>query len=267
MGIVYQILATLTFFTRLPLWRLCDIPREYYQKVVPFWPLAGLVTGGVMGGVFVLASSFLYLPVSVSAVLAIAARIMLTGALHEDGFADFCDGFGGGTSKERTLEIMKDSHIGTFGVIGLIFYLAMLYLCITEVIPEFTVSYYPAEILKGGLMILGVDCLAKYFASHIVVFLPYARKESEAKNKLIYNRPSFVQLLSGLIITIIGVLPFFYISPTACIYSILTLPVVLALLFFMMKRTIGGYTGDCCGATFAICEMSIYTITLISLAL
>ena len=58
------------------------------------------------------------------------SRILLTGALHEDGLADFCDGFGGGTTRERILSIMKDSHIGTYGVIGLICYLGMFYLLI-----------------------------------------------------------------------------------------------------------------------------------------
>ena len=66
------------------------------------------------------------LPVDVCVVLALVVRVMLTGALHEDGFADFCDGMGGGTDRKRTLEIMKDSHIGTYGVLGLVLYFLLM---------------------------------------------------------------------------------------------------------------------------------------------
>lgn len=59
-------------------------------------------------------------------------RLLITGCLHEDGLADFFDGFGGGTSRERILAIMKDSHIGSYGVIGLIFYFGLFYLLVSS---------------------------------------------------------------------------------------------------------------------------------------
>lgn len=67
------------------------------------------------------------LPVSIAWLLAILSRLLITGCLHEDGLADFFDGFGGGTTKERTLAIMKDSQIGSYGVIGLIGYFLLLF--------------------------------------------------------------------------------------------------------------------------------------------
>ncbi|MEE1233708.1 MAG: adenosylcobinamide-GDP ribazoletransferase, partial [Phocaeicola sp.] len=102
-----RLLAALIFFTRLPLWRWVEVPAGYYKRVVECWPFIGWLTGGGMALVLYGASSVF--PVYVAVLLAILARIMLTGALHEDGFADFCDGFGGGTSRERILAIMKDS--------------------------------------------------------------------------------------------------------------------------------------------------------------
>lgn len=115
-----NILAAFIFFTRLPFWRIREVPAECFKHVVPYWPLSGWLTGGIMAGVLWLSAQIL--PFSVAVLLALAARLLITGALHEDGLADFFDGFGGGTNRERILSIMKDSHIGSYGVIGLIFY-------------------------------------------------------------------------------------------------------------------------------------------------
>ena len=124
--------ASLMFFTRLPWWRLRSVPKEAFEHVVDWWPLIGWLTGGVMSAVFLAASLLGFAP-AVAALLAISARLLLTGALHEDGLADFCDGFGGGSTRERTLFIMKDSHIGTYGVLGLIFGLGLLGASVADV--------------------------------------------------------------------------------------------------------------------------------------
>lgn len=256
MSILYRILATLTFFTRLPLWRLCDIPAQYYKQVVPLWPLAGWVTGGVMAAVLLLSSPIQ--SVGISIILALIARILLTGALHEDGFADFCDGFGGGTTRERTLEIMKDSHIGTYGVLGLITYFFLVYQTLSALLPRLAVTTSLDMWEIGAITIVCVDTIAKYISSTIIYFLPYARKESEAKNKLVYTSVPHVEKIISLLL----ILP-----PLLLLPSALYLPVLygagmalLAAIFLFMKmhRRIGGYTGDCCGATFIITELIIY---------
>ena len=113
-----RILAAFIFFTRLPFWRLAEVPSEYFKNVVSRWALVGWLTAGL--SVIVLYTASLILPASVAVLLAIVTRLLITGCLHEDGLADFFDGFGGGTSCERILSIMKDSHIGSYGVIGVI---------------------------------------------------------------------------------------------------------------------------------------------------
>ena len=121
-----RIWAAFIFFTRLPLWRLHEPPKESYKSVVEFWPLTGWLTGGLMALTLWLCS--MYFPYTVAVLFAIVVRLLITGALHEDGLADFMDGFGGGGSdRSRILAIMKDSHIGTYGVIGLILYHLLLY--------------------------------------------------------------------------------------------------------------------------------------------
>ena len=125
-----RILAAFIFFTRLPFWRIAEVPGEYFKNVVSCWPLVGWLTAGL--SVLVLYAASMLLPDSIALLLAIATRLLVTGCLHEDGLADFFDGFGGGTNKERILAIMKDSHIGSYGVIGLLFYFALYYMLLNH---------------------------------------------------------------------------------------------------------------------------------------
>ena len=136
--------AALVFFTRLPFWRLYNPPAEAFKSIVNYWWFAGIITGGIMAaGYFAAAHLF---PALIAAIVAVVLRLLATGALHEDGLADLCDGFGGGTTRERILAIMKDSFIGSYGVIGLIIY--FLLLCFALAL----CAYYPIAAIraKGG---------------------------------------------------------------------------------------------------------------------
>lgn len=263
MSIIYRILATLTFFTRLPLWRLCNIPAEYYKRVVPLWPLAGWLTGGIMALVYLCAITVF--PPSIAVLLALLARLLLTGALHEDGFADFCDGFGGGTSRERALEIMKDSHIGTYGVLGLIIYVLLISTSMYELLHDTLCT--PGSIFIIALLIISIDVWSKYCASRIIYNLPYARNAEQAKNKLVYADITFSEKILSFFL---GILPFIpvliimFMSDNGYELGVLIVAIILAsliissLLFRYIRTRIQGYTGDCCGAAFIICELSSY---------
>ena len=198
-----KVLAAFIFFTRLPFWRIKEVPAKYFKRIVPYWPLAGWLTGGITVGVLWIAAQIL--PISIAWVLAILSRLLITGCLHEDGLADFFDGFGGGTTKERTLAIMKDSQIGSYGVIGLIVYFLLLFLLLENL---------PLKLIC--VLVICGDCWSKFCASQIINYLP-------------------------------------------C--PILT----FTLLYRLMKRRLQGYTGDCCGATFLLCELSFYLGALILL--
>ena len=109
-----RIWASFVFFTRLPFWRIYQPKKEAYKTVVEHWPLTGWLTGCMMAAVIWFGSMVMPYPIVI--ILAILTRLLITGALHEDGLADFIDGFGGGGSdRQRILDIMKDSHIGTYG--------------------------------------------------------------------------------------------------------------------------------------------------------
>ncbi|MCR5820203.1 MAG: adenosylcobinamide-GDP ribazoletransferase [Bacteroidaceae bacterium] len=253
-----RILAALIFFTRLPLWRLAEVEKDYFRGVVPLWPLAGWLTGGVMAATC-WGSMTVGLPIPVCALLALLSRTLLTGALHEDGLADFCDGFGGGISRERTLEIMKDSHIGTYGVLGLLFY----YLLLTSVL----ISLLQAEV--SPLIFVVADPACKGLCSTIVCFLPYAREEKDAKNRTVYARTPWDEGLMSLVVSIAPAIVFAALqtnsiacAETLALTAIPAIMVFACLLLFMRHR-IGGYTGDCCGAAFLLTELTFYLFLLI----
>lgn len=236
--------AAFVFFTRLPLWKLkaFNIPVTYFKQVISYWAVVGWLTAGVMAGVLWLSAQLL--PFSVAVVFAIVSRVLLTGALHEDGLADFFDGFGGGTTKERTLEIMKDSHIGTYGVLALILYFLLFYQLLVQ-LPLCLAIY----------AILAADPLCKLISSFIPVFLPYARTEEASKAKVVYSKTSLVPLITSLVF---GLAPFFILIGYRLSLAILFPVCIFVILTLTMKRKIQGYTGDCCGAIFLLTELSCY---------
>ena len=249
------------FFTRLPLWRLASVEREYFERVVPLWPLAGWLTGGCMAAVLWLAD-LLVLDAGIAAVLAIASRCLLTGALHEDGFADFCDGFGGGNGRERTLAIMKDSHIGTYGVLGLVTYMLLFWNLLVGLI----------DAGCAPITVVAADTLAKGLSSTIIYILPYARTAADAKNRLVYAGTPMAERLLTLVLTLLPVavaclaMPDDVPAPSQWAMAMLLPVAIAAMLYGWMRSRIGGYTGDCCGATFILTELSLYLSLCIMLS-
>ncbi len=251
-----RIYAAFIFFTRLPLWRWYEPPKACYKSVVEHWPLTGWLTGGVMAMILYFGS--MLFPWSVTVLLAIIGRILITGALHEDGLADFCDGFGGGgNDRERILAIMKDSHIGTYGVIGLILYFSLLYLCLSKMMPA-----------TAALVVFAGDAYSKLLAGQIIMFLPYARTESTSKAHNVYRK---IGIKEGISMFLQGILPlclllFLSYKDTPLRWDLLVFVpcFVMYFLYYMMHRKIRGYTGDCCGALTLIIELSFY-LTIVTL--
>ncbi|MBO5185540.1 MAG: adenosylcobinamide-GDP ribazoletransferase [Prevotella sp.] len=243
-----NIWAAMIFFTRLPLWRVYQPPRESYRAVVEYWPLAGWLTGGVMAGTMYFGSLFLPYPVAI--IMAISARMLLTGALHEDGLCDFFDGFGGGgNNRERILAIMKDSRTGTYGVLGIVLYIFLLAAALYSLPPEI-----------ATITILAADPYAKMIAGQIIMMMPYARTEEESKAKTVYRR---MNVRAATALAVQGLLPlaaYIYIMYGRIDWQLLVfIPcIVMYFLYLMIWNKLRGYTGDCCGALFLLVELSIY---------
>lgn len=236
-----NLLAALMFFTRLPFWRICTVPSECFRHVVSYWSLCGWLTGGVMALSFWVFSTWFPLPVAV--LLALCTRLFLTGALHEDGLADFFDGFGGGRDRESILRIMKDSHIGSYGVLGLILYYLLSFSLLVSL---------PAPVIPWVLCV--ADPFCKFVCSFMLLFLPYARKEEESKAKVVYTRMSLSEWIAN---AAGGLLPLLLLPLSY--WGMLCFPCVLFIgLGWLLKRRLGGYTGDCCGALFLLCELACW---------
>lgn len=239
--------AALIFFTRLPFWRLHQPPKECYQTVVEHWPLTGWLTACVMAGTLYGVS--LIFPYPLAVLIAIAVRVLITGALHEDGLADFFDGFGGG-GKDRTriLAIMKDSHIGTYGVLGLVLYSMVLFFALSSLSPT-----------TAALTILAADPFSKMVAGQIILMMPYARTEEEAKAKVVYRKPD---VKAGISLAFQGLLPLglylFMLGHGQWQYVVFVPCVVMYFMYLLIWHRLKGYTGDCCGALFLLIELSMY---------
>ena len=247
-----RIWAALIFFTRLPFWRLYQPPKACYETVVEHWPLVGWLTGGVMAATLYGAS--MVLPYQVAVLVAIVMRLLLTGALHEDGLADFLDGFGGGgNNRQRILDIMKDSHIGTYGVIGLVLYLLLLFFCLSSMSPE-----------MAALAILAADPYSKMLTAQLVSMMPYARREEEAKAKVIYRK---ITLVSGVSLAVQGLLPIgLFVWYMGIVWEpLIFIPaLVMYFLYLLIWRRLHGYTGDCCGAVCLMVELSVYLTLMVT---
>jgi adenosylcobinamide-GDP ribazoletransferase len=175
---------------------------------------------------------------------------LVTGALHEDGLADFLDGFGGGGSdRARILAIMKDSHIGTYGVIGLILYHLLLFATLFSLPP-----------LLATLTILAATPFARMVTSELILMMPYARREEEAKAQIIYRKFS---VWAGMSLAIQGLLPMgLYLWYTRLSWEIIIfIPcLVMYFLYLLIWNKLRGYTGDCCGAVCLLVELTVYLI-------
>ena len=243
-----NIWAALIFFTRLPFWRIYQPPKDSYKAVVEYWPIVGWLTGGLMAATLYFGS--MVMPYNMAIICAILIRVLVTGALHEDGLTDFIDGFGGGgTDRQRILDIMKDSRIGTYGVLGIIFYELLLFFAISSLPPKL-----------AAITIFAADPYAKRSAGQIIRMMPYARAEEQSKAKNIYRR---MNIHAGISLAVQGLLPlglFFYVTRGIVEWNMVVfIPcVVMYFLYLLIWKRLHGYTGDCCGALFLLIELSVY---------
>lgn len=153
------------------------------------------------------------------------------------------------TDRQRILDIMKDSHIGTYGVVGLIAYFALLFMSLVGLSPT-----------KAVFLILAADPFAKMLSSQIVQMMPYARTEEQAKARVVYRQ---ISTLSAILLTVQGLLPalLFVLAvgvPHNWQWMVFVPCIVMYMLYRLMWHKLRGYTGDCCGAMFLLVELSVY---------
>lgn len=243
----------LQFFTRLPIPGWVGFEAAWLQHASRYFPLVGGVVAAVAAGVYYAAA--LVLPAPVAAVLSTAASIWITGAFHEDGFADTCDGLGGGTTKERALEIMKDSRVGAYGAIGIVCMLATKLSALAMLPPRVAV---PALFLAHPL--------SRLAATALIWKLDYVRGEGKAK-PLAQQMTSAEFAIATITCALIAlcVLAMDAMTPAAVLAALLAATSAALWLGRLFVRRLGGYTGDCLGAVQQLAEALIYLAVLATL--
>ncbi len=236
-------LLAVQFLTRLPVPRDLPFSDDLLIRATKYYPLVGLLVGVIGAVVLVLAARWLPLPVAV--LLSLAATLLATGAFHEDGLADAADGLWGGQTAVRRLEIMRDSRIGTYGAVSLGVVLALKVTLLTSFAPG----------VAGWLLLLG-HALGRMASVHVIATTGYAR-ETGAKFVVPSVTPDGYRLALSL-------------SMAVLILGVLALGSGAVLLGFglcillgqgvrlVCRAKIGGYTGDCLGATQQLGELGIY---------
>lgn len=242
--------TALMFYTRIPCPSFTDHSEEYLNKATRYFPLIGWIVGAAAALTIYLLH--LILPLSVCVVLSLLTSVLVTGAFHEDGLADVCDGFGGGWTSTKILDIMKDSRVGTYGVVGLMI-VFMLKLSSTLELAQLDFSFAIKTIFLAHV-------LSRFIAESIIFTHEYAREDATSKIKPIAKRIGVKNLFISSIIT----LPAFLLFDSAWVFVVF-IPAYLIKIYLARYFTkwIGGYTGDCLGATQQITEVIIYISMLI----
>uniref|UniRef100_A0AB33KUI3 Adenosylcobinamide-GDP ribazoletransferase n=1 Tax=Tenacibaculum sp. Pbs-1 TaxID=3238748 RepID=A0AB33KUI3_9FLAO len=241
---IHYFLTAVLFFTRIPCPKWVDHSPEILNKSSRYFSLVGIVVGSIAALTY-FASSYIF-PTDISIVISMISSVWITGAFHEDGFADVCDGFGGGWTKEKILTIMKDSRLGTFGVSGLVFILAIKFLAL-----------YHLQSLSVDLILVIISghSISRFIATVLLYTHDYVRDIDSSKIKPTTKQMSGKSLL---ISAIFGIVPLFFFQKP--MVFLVLLPLLLTYLYMghFFKKWIGGQTGDCAGALQQVSEIVFY---------
>ncbi|WP_168792887.1 adenosylcobinamide-GDP ribazoletransferase [Paraburkholderia aromaticivorans] len=242
--------TALGYFTRVPVPRWVGYEPHYLNAAARYFPLVGVLVGGLSALVYL--AALRVFPAGVAVLLSMAASLLVTGAFHEDGLADCIDAFGGAYTREDVLRIMHDSRIGAFGAIALVIALALKWQTLAALPP-----------MRAASLMIAAHAASRTCAISYLATLDYVRAEGKAK-------PVAQRLSAGAFIcaAIFG-LPWLLwpnwlaVPDWRFASSVLVVLIVLRVAvgrYFV--RRIGGYTGDCLGFAQQVFELSIYLVGL-----
>ncbi|MBT5798937.1 MAG: adenosylcobinamide-GDP ribazoletransferase [Alphaproteobacteria bacterium] len=251
---IAELQAAFMLLTRLPAGTLTSyIPKLAAARWA--FPIVGCVIGAIIAASYIMASQ-LMLPSFAAAILALIVGLLCTGAIHEDGLADCADGFGGGHHRNRKLEIMKDSAIGSYGTLALIMVMGLRILTLSS-LPSKTEIIAPIVICAviSRFSMVGYLCL-----------LPAAKSDglgNQASGKNISSL-FWTALISFIVIFMLIFIMAFIVSfemgAAGLFYLIIALLLGASVWGIIAKHQIGGQTGDVCGAGQILCETAGWVI-------
>lgn len=241
-----EFLDAVRFLTRLPLPAAADGRFDLAGAVWAF-PLVGAGIGAASGLVFASAWA-LGLPRPGCALLALAAGMLLTGALHEDGLADTADGFGGGGDLARKLAIMRDSRIGTYGVLALIL----------------ATGLRAAALAGAGGPAAAVTALVvAHGASRAFVPLAMLLLEPARTDGLAASAGSPSERRAAVAAGLGAGLAFLLLGPGRGTLTLLAACVAVGMMLLAARRQIGGYTGDVLGSVQQVGEITMLLASIV----
>ncbi|MEM7781083.1 MAG: adenosylcobinamide-GDP ribazoletransferase [Pseudomonadota bacterium] len=234
--------AAWIFLTRIPLPKM-DLSEANFAQAPAFYPLVGLLVGGIGAGGY--AVGHLIEGPAIGALLALGATLLATGAFHEDGLADLFDGLGAYT-KERMLEVMRDSRLGTFGAVALFVVLGL---------KVASLSSLPMIVVLAALPL--AHGLSRMSAVVVIATSRYSRLEGTAKP--VAKGISRSALAVGSLTSIAALAAFgVWVSAELALGSLVGLVVGHVFTRLLFERRLGGYTGDCLGAVQQMSELGVY---------
>ncbi len=258
-------LLALQFFTRIPVTgRLAGwvgFSPAMLRASAAHFPGVGWLVGGLTATL--MHGMLLALPAVpatpwVAAIASTVLGVLSTGAFHEDGLADLCDGLGGSPDRERALEIMKDSRIGTYGAIALVLALLAkvgLLALLAQVDPRLAVASLFAAHVTSRLLPL-----------FVIRTLPHVGDTASSKSKPLADRIANAGVLAGLVWWVPAMVLAWWVLPAApWPQAVLGALVGLAWMRRLLQRRLQGFTGDGLGATQQVCEVAFYLALAVSL--
>lgn len=239
------------FFTRLPAPAWVGHSGEQLDQAARYFPLVGICVGALAAAVLWLCAQVL--PLSLAVGLSMAASILVTGAFHEDGLSDFADGIGGGYTREKILAIMKDPRAGPYGVIAIVLVLLVKYQTLLALCNGRSLLFVSA-------VLVAAHGVSRLMAASIMITQQYARADDTARAKPAaqpLSRTSIaVIVLSGA--AALALLPAAGATPASVLAAVGTAFLTRAYLARLLRKRLGGYTGDCLGAVQQFTEIAFY---------
>lgn len=239
-------LIALTYFTRIPVIAHVEYTSQGLQQSSRYFPWVGLLIGTIAAFVYGVAA--LLFPLILAVLLSLAVTLLMTGAFHEDGFADCCDGFGGGWQADQVLRIMKDSRLGTYGVVGITLLIAIKVSALSAL-----------SIQEAVFALVFGHSVSRWLAISLLLDMVYVSDPDQSKSKpLATDMPVESFLIASLVIV-----PFLmFLGAAEFVWLVLILASQRWLFRRYLLRRIGGYTGDCLGALQQLAEVLIYLVLL-----
>jgi adenosylcobinamide-GDP ribazoletransferase len=219
-----------------------EIAPDWLSRCAKYFPVVG-VGIGIVSAVVLLLADRIWGPV-VASLFAVATSIAITGALHEDGLADTADGLGGGSSVEKRLAIMKDSRIGTYGTLALVFSLSLRATALADM-PLWT----------AAAALISVHAAARITPAFVINALPYAGDTAAMKVGYSEAPVSAHDQRFALLVVLCALLPLAFVSIPSVISGLLLGATLAAALTLWARRRINGYTGDVLGAIEQVFEI------------